>query len=539
MDKDIISSHIFVFPFRWDVIKDKDCLNTCIDSRLDVERFIEYLRDEWEYDSNTSSIKNNEEVKNYADYNTCAYFYDNVKEAIYGKKDCIQIDNKSITIRNKKNTRFYLGKVFNKKISNKIVRCLNYKNVNGIYEIEIQKKNKDEKIINYKYNLKINSIKLKVYDTGVAALSYFLENSEYKDKEDILRINDYGRRIYPQYLPLENVRNSFLAKKLSLKFQNESIEEDFIFDSKRCPSKISRTIMNILGERFKYTGKELKEDCFSKEENILINPIIDDRMFVICYYNSNFYSRALTNYSTDEYLENDFWYQYLFIDNGGATCQDEKMKKELLEKSTYARWKNYGTLFGISRYSFVLICDESSFSKNILFHHINTIYYEMIVLALIQRASILRFSDETSRIAVLENKDKHIYRKIKKLQEHYIRFVNTIYFREVTAQEQGIELYDKLIEFMRIEKEVKELDEEIDEIQRYITLESSEKTNELLNIVTFVGIGISVMSLIATVFSNREKIESRKWLFMWQLIPFTGTFILIKALKKYINNWLK
>ncbi|MCS4454100.1 hypothetical protein JTT00_01810 [Clostridium botulinum] len=70
--------------------------------------------------------------------------------------------------------------------------------------------------------MKIKSIKLKVYDTGVATLSYFLNNYEWKNKEDILRINDYGRRIYPQHIPLDTVRSNFLAKKLSLKLKKES-----------------------------------------------------------------------------------------------------------------------------------------------------------------------------------------------------------------------------------------------------------------------------------------------------------------------------
>ncbi|MCS4466840.1 hypothetical protein JTS99_12560 [Clostridium botulinum] len=127
-------------------------------------------------------------------------------------------------------------------------------------------------------------------------------------------------------------------------------------------------------------------------------------MFVICYYNNGFHSRVLTKYDKDEYLKNDFWYQFLFVDNDGATCKDEEMTKELLLKSTYTRWKSYGTLFGISRYSFVILCDESGFSKDVLYNHINIIYYEMILLALVQRASILRFSDETSRIASFERK---------------------------------------------------------------------------------------------------------------------------------------
>ncbi|EPY6471708.1 hypothetical protein ACWO4B_002367 [Clostridium sporogenes] len=538
MTKEIISSHIFVFPFRWDVVKDEACLDTCIDSRLNVEKFIKYLKDinQWEEDINISNIIENKQVENYLDYNTYAYFYDNVRKAIYGKQNLIK-KNKNISV-DLKNSKYYVGRLFNKKISNTIVRCLNYKNIdaNSIYEIHVEKRDDSGTIVfDEHYKLKIKSIKLKVYDTGVATLSYFLDNYEWKNEEDILRINDYGRRIYPQHIPLNTVRNNFLAKKISLKLQNRTIEENFDYGVKEKPTKISKIIMGILGERFISSDKDLeKRKCLNKEEIIFVKPVIDDRMFVICYYNNNFFSRVLTKYDKDEYLKNDFWYQFLFVDNGGATCKDEEMKKELLSKSTYTRWKSYGTLFGISRYSFVILCDESGFSKNVLYNHINTIYYEMILLALVQRASILRFSDETSRIASFER--KNIYEQIKKLQEYYIRFVNTIYFREVTAQEQGIELYDKVVELMRIDTEVKRLDEEIDEIQRYINLETNDRTNILLNVITFVGIGVSVISLISSLFSNNKQIGDLTWLVTWQYVPFVMVLLVISVIKKYVND---
>ncbi|MBU3219620.1 hypothetical protein [Clostridium algidicarnis] len=521
-DDKIISSHIFIFPFRWDVVKGNDSLNTCIDDRLKVDAFIELLRNKWEVDSNIASITKFKEVKNSEDYNTFAYFYSNVSEAIYGKDSSI------------KSTRHFFAKPDYKQAPNRIVSCLNYNNINenSTYEIFVEKHASNGCILfNKTYKLKIKSIKLKIYDTGIATLSYFLKNEEYEESKDILIINDYGRRIYPQYLPLEEVQNSFLAKSISLRLQNETIEEDFIYDSKKYPCKVSKTITELLGLNFKSTEKEIKEFCFNKEKNIFIKPIIDDRMFVICYYNSDVWSSILTNFKQDKHLTSDFWYQYLFIDNELPTCQDENLKKELLAKSTYTRWKNEGTLFGISRYSFVLLCDESCFSKNVLYNHINTIYYEMIVLSLVQRASILRFSDETSRISSFENKD--IYKQIKKLQEYYIRFINTIYFREVTAQEQGIELYDKLTELMRIEKEVKRLDEEIDEIQRYINLKTNEKTNETLNLITYIGLSVSIMTFVATIYSPYLILKDCKTL----IVIFGLGMVTILVI--WINNLIK
>ncbi|WP_235700165.1 hypothetical protein [Clostridium senegalense] len=92
MNKDVISSHIFIFPFKWDVGKDEHCLDECIDNRLNVETFVKYLKEgeQWEEDKIASNIIKNKEVENDLNYNTYTYFYDNVRKAIYGKPSSIK-----------------------------------------------------------------------------------------------------------------------------------------------------------------------------------------------------------------------------------------------------------------------------------------------------------------------------------------------------------------------------------------------------------------------------------------------------------------
>lgn len=505
---------MFMFPFRWDYMSNKNCFDTCIDNRLNVEKFINSLdKDKW--DKNENAITNNLE------YNQYAYFYDNVRDAIYGKKltdeykfECKYKFRKSI---------YSLSKKTLPKKDLEIVYNYEYVGKFSEYKIRIKKKDKDEK----HYSLDIKNIKLKIYDTGVAVLSYFLDNYEYKHPEDILNINDYGRRIYPQYYPLDKVQNSFLATELSIVLDKE-ITENFNYDIYKEPDRISKTILTLLGDKFKCIKEEAKKD------DIFINPVIDDRMFTICIYRNNVMSKFLTNNENDRYLKSDFWYKYIFIDNDSPTCQDDDMFKELLKKSTYTRWKNYKTLFGISRYSFVAIKDKPKEDEDeFLINHFKTLYYEMVLLALTQRASILRFSDEVSKITQLD-KDEALD-KTKQLQKHYLWFVNKLSFREVTAQEQGIELYDKLIEMMRIEKDIERLDKEIDEVNSYAAFISNEKTNNLLNIVTFTGIGIAFMTLIATIV-GLDKEDILGWVLKYQYVPFAIVMCCITFFKKMANK---
>jgi len=104
------------------------------------------------------------EVKNSLDYNEVVYFHDFVKDSLFNTQDF-----------NEGATSYY----FEKKIDN------------DIFELKIKDKEA--------YLLKLEGVNLRLFDTGVGILSFEVENYNYHQVEDILKINDYGRRVYPQF----------------------------------------------------------------------------------------------------------------------------------------------------------------------------------------------------------------------------------------------------------------------------------------------------------------------------------------------------
>ena len=193
----------------------------------------------------------------------------------------------------------------------------------------------------------------------------------------------------------------------------------------------------------------------------------------------------------------------MFVDSGDGhddvTCQNLRMKKELLDTSTYYRWQEQGTLYGVSRYSLVALTDEQWFPKNVLSMHMRTIYSRMLELVIIQRASMLRFSSEVTKVSALKGKrTKEVAERVGSLYKEYIRFVNQIYFRTVTAQDQGIELYEMMLKQFDSDAQIKELDEEISELHQYITLKIDQRRSENGDFLNW----LAALVLPATLFSG-------------------------------------
>ena len=449
-----LSYHIFLFPFKWDYkASQKDFEDIAFERRTDIDAFAGLLQNpHWQRKPFT--------IDKAQDYNEFIYFYDFVRDALFdsGKETVLQ----------------------------------QYE-----YEYNIFKESKY--VIHLKdgstYELNIDKILLNVYTTGVGILSYHLKNNKenYGDISDILRINEFGRRIYPQFLDEKDFTNTtkkaFLADRIEVFIDEEQtfIENFTYFDSlkhvQENPGKLSDTIMGLLGDRF-FTKKEK-----TQKGDIYIEPLVDDRMFVMCWYADDKLCAELAKYKkrreSYNYTSNDDWYKFLFVDTKETTCKSIAMKEELLKAHTYDRWidKKYGTLFGYSRYSFVVLTTKG----NILaLQHLKTMYFRMVNLVLVQRASILRFSHEVTHISALK-KAKDTTKRISHLYERYIRFVNKVYFREVTAQEQGIELYDRIVQVIKIERDVKDLNREIDELHQYASLLEDKRKSNQLHILTVLG----------------------------------------------------
>jgi len=474
---ELYSYHVFLFPFQWHFVG-KEMKHKTLEQRTCLKEIIDLFSD-------TKWVKHPYSTDNVLNYNEYNYFYSMVRDVLFDKGD--QKPDKAII------SNFFYDippdiHTYNFKV------CID----------------PDNKIVK-SYSLLIDSIILHLYSTGVGVLSFHLNNRNPNQKEpdDILNINQAGRRLYPPFFGIDKnligtqdqfgckdfnngldiVQQKELAVELSV--MSDSHYEDFRQyrnqeNFKTNPFQIPRHI------GFLFNGIPItvdKADFHAESRKVYINPLLDDRMFVLCWYGNDKVSNDLI-----KNLNDDWWYKYMFNDQKWATCQNREMKDKLVKKHTYTRWSDYGTFYGVNRYSFVCLTGTLEHLRKpfvnaaFLVNHMQTMYYKLCELCLVQRACIIRFSDEVTGISAMkDNKKISLTERIGNLYKQYMRFVNRIYFREVTAQEQGIELYNMLQRHMQIERNVKDLDTEIKELHSYISLIQDQKQSRNIEILTIIG----------------------------------------------------
>lgn len=398
------------------------------------------------------------------------------------------------------------------------------------YTININKYGKK-----YSYTLAVDKIELNIYDEKAAVLSFHLNNDKYQEIQDILFINDYGRRIYPQYLVngddgninLQATKNSFLADSISLKLERKpDLEDDFSSYTKETipPYTMPKYIKGLLPEPM--------HEC---------RWLLDDRMYVVSYFsNLNFAKQMSEKYGTEgKWLDKQrpewWWYQYVFIDNDDPTCQDEQLFKDLLQQSTYTRWKNYGTIYGISRYSFTCLIGNDIIG---LLRNTQTMYYRMASLVLAQRVLSLYYSREISEISKELDEDKltnkELRSRVNTLNRDYLRFVNNIYFREVTPQDQGIELYDLMQKQMNIKRDEEGLSTEVEQLYHYVKMVNDAQRNNDTEKLSIIATLFLVPTLVTGIWGMNlnEGFPANGWYIFFSSIAFVLAIIIVVQLLK-------
>lgn len=375
----------------------------------------------------------------------------------------------------------------------------------------------------FRADLGVNGVRLKLFNTGVGMLIFELENYHLTSETDIIKINEFGRRVFMPYIKSDKEKIcSICADNISLVYDGTVIEEasgslnadKLVVDEIKLAPIIKFFLSN--GKKGITTSPNPKKNEF------YIEPIVDDRMFVACIYNNESFADDIKHWNRDEkvykYLsdaealkpddENSLarrLYEMMFVDGDGMTCYNRIMLRELLEKHTYGRWLERGTITGITEYSMITV------TSGILFLALPFLveYIEMAILVLAQRASLLAFERIISEIACGKAKLDMV-----KVQNKYIKFQSELLLQEVTAQQQGIEIYNMLLENLFINQQQSGVENQIKSLFEMNAATNENAENWVLFILACLGVLEFVEIIGEWIFGIMSQVlgESHPWI---------------------------
>ena len=186
----------------------------------------------------------------------------------------------------------------------------------------------------------------------------------------------------------------------------------------------------------------------------------------------------------------------------------------------YGRWADWGTINGVTDYSFICITAETPMVNNSVVMPFYVEYLYLVSLVLAQRISLMKYSVRADQIADLIHSSNKKSKSIRKeqaqrwidLQESYIVMKNRMMLLEATSQEQGIELYRLLQKQLMVPEEQAILDDQLQGLYDAINSNRDAKiAKQSLYWAIAAGI-LGVIALIDPVFTLLDR-------FVWTVTP--------------------
>jgi len=372
---------------------------------------------------------------------------------------------------------------------------------------------------------------------------------------------------WKQCVEVKNFRKDRLICSDALKFNELARKIYLSFPEQFKEGKIPLSVMIELGGKENSSGYT-KEHTFSKDKFKYkeINPVkseivdglvgeflgydepvdnsfrglLDDRMVVFTFL---CFAGKLKSKCKDTIDEHDALFsRIMYVDQAGEGY--EYNKKFILTKMkdlVYRRWSEYGYLYGYTRYSSAYTGFGNEFIDN-LFQDFNSMYYQLALISLYYRSSLIDFSDKvaktTQQLDLVNKKDQGSYREsFLTLKADFMQFSNLYWFQEVTNQDQGIEIFELYKKSFAFKSMYKQIKDEIDRGDEYLNILQQNKLNDFTKQFSIVGSFLAVLAIMVGFFGINFSffgLENTWGLLLWYLLSILSILFLICILRSSI-----
>lgn len=247
----------------------------------------------------------------------------------------------------------------------------------------------------------------------------------------------------------------------------------------------------------------------------------DNRMYTMAYIQTRSIQAFLSQpeWGAMELLQkNPNWYRLIMVDGAQTTAMTNNapLREQGAAESTYTRWldtenSDQSTLFGVTRHSFIMLgsCQNRYFNEHLQSSFIHQ-YSEMVRLVLGQLAAVHRFGRDiyslsgkvmnSNRKIRSHGLDERVFREISGFRQSFNDYINRLFFREVSPQVQGIELYRMVQGKLEIQEHLSELREEISQLFNHMEMLQRQSQEKSIHQLTQTSIVLGVLAVVAGIY---------------------------------------
>lgn len=170
--------------------------------------------------------------------------------------------------------------------------------------------------------------------------------------------------------------------------------------------------------------------------------------------------------------------------------------RDLPERSL-GLWDARGMRAGFTDSANVYLGNSPFFARTVAPRHVPLIYERMLAMALFYRATLRRFNEQISEATEALDRPRH-EEQFRKLREHFIEFTNRYWFRELSGEMQGREIFALQQRGLDLDAAYKELKDEMERADEFLAARRAAWEQRLASRVGWVAFGLAILGVFLT-----------------------------------------
>ncbi|MEM7014168.1 MAG: hypothetical protein AAF585_22130 [Verrucomicrobiota bacterium] len=193
----------------------------------------------------------------------------------------------------------------------------------------------------------------------------------------------------------------------------------------------------------------------------------------------------------------------------------------------FKRWEAY------SKDGAALIAfDSSDFHRDYLGLYFGTYYFDIFLLACLQRITLLLQFETLSDIPSLTGKGGHSRKRIQEIQRDLLHFKNQCWFSQITNREKGLDVWRRWQGVFETEKLLQEVNEQSNELNTFLQNRSRERVEWMIRAGAFLAATVPLLLALDESFTDAPWVHQVKTWGLVALITGVGIFGLIRTVKQ-------
>lgn len=193
----------------------------------------------------------------------------------------------------------------------------------------------------------------------------------------------------------------------------------------------------------------------------------------------------------------------------------------------HIRWEGFAKDGGIQ-----VAFNVDTFEEKYLGLYHRTYYFDVFLLAVLQRVTLLLLYERLSDIPGLTTQGSQSRRIVRRLRHDLLLFKNQCSFSQITLRERGLVLWRKWQETFENNTLLGEVNEQSQELDGYLRSVHQERMERILRLGGFLATTLPFVLGLEVIFGEEQWVKDLKWGLLTTLIVGTGLVAMWILLRK-------